>query len=142
MKTFVPRVDEITRNWYLVDATDKTAGRLAVKLACLLRGRNMPTYTPHVDTGHFVVVINAEKVKFSGRKELLKRYKSYSGFRDGLRHTTVAEMREKHPERIITHTVKGMLPKNIMARSIIKRLKVYAGTKHPHTAQHPSPIDL
>lgn len=142
MKTYVPSADAIARQWYLVDADSKIAGRLAVKIARLLRGRNQPTYTPHVDTGHFVVVINAERVRFTGRKESLKLYKTFSGYRDGLRHFTVAEMRAKHPERIISHAVKGMLPKNNMSRSIIKRLKVYAGTQHPHGAQNPVAIDL
>lgn len=142
MKTYVPSSDAVTRQWYLVDANGKVTGRLAAKIAHLLRGRNQPTYTPHVDTGHFVVVINAAGVRFTGRKETIKRFKTYSGYRDGLRHTTVAEMRAKHPERIIIHAVKGMLPKNIMSRSIIKRLKVYAGAKHPHGAQNPVVIDL
>ena len=142
MKTFVPRAEEIIREWFLVDANGKTLGRLATKIANILRGRNKPTFTPHVDTGHFVVVINADKVKVSGRKETGKRYRFYTGFRGGNYETPLADIRAKHPERLIEHAVKGMLPKNNMNRSVFKRLKVYAGDRHPHAAQNPKLVEI
>jgi len=132
MKTFVPEPKDIQRNWYLVDANGKTLGRLAVKIANLLRGRIKPIYTPNVDTGDFVVVINAAQVKLTGRKETLKQYKTYTGFRNGLYHTSAATLRATKPERIIEHAVKGMLPRNHIARKMFKRLKVYGGDTHPH----------
>jgi large subunit ribosomal protein L13 len=135
MKTFVPKEAEIKRDWYLVDARGKTAGRLAVVIANALRGRHRPTYTPHVDTGAFVVVVNAGKIRLTGNKEEGKLYQNYSGFSSGLTERTAAEIREKHPERIITQAVKGMLPNNRLSRQMIKRLKVYAGPEHPHAAQ-------
>ena len=140
MKTFVPESKDIRREWHLVDAAGQPLGRLAVKIANLLRGRVKPIYTPHVDTGDFVVVINAEKVALTGRKESMKTYKRYTGFRNGLHITPVAVMRERHPERIVEHAVKGMLPKNNLARDMFKRLKVYAGTEHPHAAQAPKAL--
>lgn len=135
MKTFVPKEAEIERDWYLVDADGKTAGRLAVVIANVLRGRDKPTYTPHVDTGAFVVVVNAEKIKLTGSKEEQKIYQDYSGYSSGLKETKAKDIREKHPERIITQAVKGMLPTNRLSRQTIKRLKVYAGPEHPHAAQ-------
>ena len=135
MKTFVANENDVKRDWYVVDAADKSTGRLAVFIADLLRGRNKPTYTPHVDTGAFVVVINAEKVKLTGNKEEKKIYQDYSGFPSGLRHRSAAVIREKNPTRIITQAVKGMLPTNRLMRKTITRLKVYAGPNHPHTAQ-------
>lgn len=135
MKSFVPKEAEIKREWLLVDATDKPAGRLAVVVANALRGRDKPTWTPHVDTGAFVVVVNAEKVKLTGNKEEKKIYQDYSGYSSGLKETKAKDVRAKHPERIVTQAVKGMLPNNRMSRQIIKRLKVYAGSEHPHAAQ-------
>jgi large subunit ribosomal protein L13 len=135
MKTFVANENDVKRDWYVVDATDKSAGRLAVFIADLLRGRNKPTYTPHVDTGAFVVVINAEKVKLTGNKEEKKIYQDYSGFSSGLQKRTAATIREKNPTRIIMQAVEGMLPGNRLMRKTITRLKVYAGPTHPHTAQ-------
>jgi large subunit ribosomal protein L13 len=135
MKTFVPKEAEIKRDWFVVDAEGKTAGRLAVVIANVLRGRNKPTYTPHVDTGAFVVVVNAEKIKLTGSKEEQKIYQDYSGYSSGLSEKKAHEIRAKHPERIITQAVKGMLPTNRLARQTIKRLKVYAGPDHPHAAQ-------
>jgi large subunit ribosomal protein L13 len=132
MKTFVPESKDIQRDWYLVDANGKTLGRLAVKIANLLRGRIKPIYTPNVDTGDFVVVINAAQVKLTGRKETIKQYKTFTGFRNGLYYTSVASMRATKPERIIEHAVKGMLPHNHIARKMFKRLKVYGGATHPH----------
>jgi large subunit ribosomal protein L13 len=135
MKTFVANENDIKRDWYVVDATDKSTGRLAVFIADLLRGRNKPTYTPHVDTGAFVVVINAEKVKLTGNKEEKKIYQDFSGFPSGLQERSAAVIREKNPTRIITQAVEGMLPGNRLMRKTITRLKVYAGPNHPHSAQ-------
>ena len=113
-----------------------------MKCANILRGRNAPTYTPHVDTGHFVVVIHAEKVKLSGRKEEQKKYQRYSGYRGGLHETPLSTIRERHPERLLQMAVKGMLPRNNLSRGMLGRLKVYAGADHPHTAQEPKPIEV
>jgi large subunit ribosomal protein L13 len=135
MKTFVANENDIKRDWYVVDATDKSTGRLAVFIADLLRGRNKPTYTPHVDTGAFVVVINAEKVKLTGNKEAKKIYQDYSGFPSGLKERTAETIREKNPTRIIMQAVEGMLPGNRLMRKTITRLKVYTGPNHPHSAQ-------
>lgn len=135
MKTFMPKEADIDRQWFLVDAEGKTVGRIAVEIANILRGKNKPTYAPHVDTGDFVIVINAEKVKFTGNKEDGKIYQTYSGWRGGLKETTAKELRSRHPEDIIKLAVKGMLPHNNLSRKLFKRLKVYAGSEHPHTAQ-------
>ena len=135
MKTFVPNEADIKRDWYVVDAEGKPAGRLAVVIADVLRGRNKPTYTPHVDTGAFVVVINAEKIKLSGNKNENKIYQDYSGYSSGRTETKAKDIRIRNPERIITQAVKGMLPTNRMSRDIITRLKVYVGPVHPHAAQ-------
>jgi large subunit ribosomal protein L13 len=137
MKTFVPTEKEIKRDWVLVDAANKPLGRVAVQVANMLRGRHKPTFTPYMDTGDFVVVINAEKAVLTGRKEDTKVYQRYTGYRNGLRRTSVAMMRERHPERMVESAVKGMLPKNNLARDMFKRLKVYTGTAHPHEAQSP-----
>ena len=142
MKTFVAKEQDVQRSWFLVDATDKPLGRLAVQIANLLRGKNKPTFTPHVDTGHFVVVVNAEKVKLTGKKEEQKIYQNFSGYRSGLREDTAQTVRERHPEHLIELAVKGMLPGNNLSRKIFKRLKVYAGNEHPHAAQTPETIDL
>jgi len=135
MKTFVANENDIKRDWYVVDAANQSTGRLAVFIADLLRGRNKPTYTPHVDTGAFVVVINAEKVKLTGNKEEKKIYQDFSGFPSGLQERSAAVIREKNPTRIITQAVEGMLPGNRLMRKTITRLKVYAGPNHPHSAQ-------
>ena len=135
MKTFMPKEADVQREWLLVDATDLPTGRVAVVIADALRGRDKPTYTPHVDTGAFVVVVNCEKVKFSGNKEQDKIYQDYSGYSSGRTEKSAATIREKNPERIITQAVKGMLPTNRQARQTLKRLKVYAGADHPHAAQ-------
>lgn len=142
MKTFVPKEAEITRDWLVVDAEGKTAGRLAVVIANALRGRDKPTYTPHVDTGAFVVVVNAEKIKLTGNKEEKKIYQDYSGYSSGLTETRAKDIRTKHPERIITQAVKGMLPANRLSRQTLKRLKVYAGPEHPHTAQQVQELEF
>ena len=135
MKTFVPNEATIKREWLIVDAAGKPAGRLAVAVADALRGRDKPTYTPHVDTGAFVVVINADKIALTGDKEEKKIYQDYSGYSSGRTETVAKDVRAKNPERIITQAVKGMLPNNRMSRQTIKRLKVYAGPVHPHAAQ-------
>jgi large subunit ribosomal protein L13 len=142
MKTFMPNEADIKREWFVVDATDKPAGRLAVVIADVLRGRNKPIYTPHVDTGAFVVVVNADKIKLTGNKEEKKIYQDYSGFSSGLTETKAKEIREKNPERIIEQAVKGMLPTNRQTRQTLKRLKVYAGPSHPHEAQQVQPLEL
>ena len=142
MKTFMPKEADIKREWFVVDAADKPAGRLAVVIADVLRGRNRPTYTPHVDTGAFVVVVNADKIKLTGNKEEKKVYQDYSGFSSGLTETKAKDIREKNPERIIEQAVKGMLPTNRQTRQTLKRLKVYAGPSHPHEAQQVQPLEL
>ena len=142
MKTFVPKEADIKRDWYVVDAEGKTAGRLAVVIANVLRGRNKPTYTPHVDTGAFVVVVNAEKIKLTGNKEEKKIYQDYSGYSSGLTETKAKDIREKNPERIITQAVKGMLPTNRLSRQILTRLKVYVGPDHPHAAQQVKELEF
>lgn len=142
MKTFMPKEADITREWFVVDATDKPAGRLAVVIADALRGRDKPTYTPHVDTGAFVIVVNAEKIKLTGNKEEKKIYQDYSGFNSGLKETKAKDIREKNPARIIEQAVKGMLPTNRQSRQTLKRLKVYVGPSHPHDAQQAKPLEL
>ena len=135
MKTFVAKKEDVTREWFVVDAAGQSTGRLAVFIADILRGRNKPTYTPHVDTGAFVVVVNAEKIKLTGNKEEDKIYQDFSGYPSGLKERNAATIRQKHPERIITQAVEGMLPKNRLSRQTMTRLKVYVGPDHPHDAQ-------
>ncbi len=142
MKTITPSPSDITRAWYVVDATDMTLGRLSTKIASILRGKNKPYFVPNIDTGDYVVVINAEKVRVSGLKALQKEYQDYSGHPGGLRKTPYAKVLEEHPARIIEHAIKGMLPKNTLGREMFKKLKVYAGTEHPHSAQNPVELDL
>lgn len=142
MKTFTANENDIQREWFIVDAADQPAGRLAVVIADTLRGRTKPTYTPHVDTGDFVVVINAEKVKLTGNKEEKKIYQDYSGYTSGRKERTAAMIREKDPTRIIMQAVEGMLPDNRLMRRTIKRLKVYAGPDHPHAAQQVKPLNV
>ncbi|MCR5184316.1 MAG: 50S ribosomal protein L13 [Opitutales bacterium] len=138
--TLAKKPNETDRKWYLVDATDKTLGRLAVTIAAILRGRHKPTYTPNTDTGDYVVVINADKVAVSGAKETGKTYMFYTGWVGTKYHRSVADMRARRPEFLITHAVKGMLPHNRLANAMIKKLKVYAGAEHPHAAQNPVEI--
>lgn len=142
MKTFIPKEEEIDRKWFLVDAAGKPAGRLATEIANVLRGKNKPTYTPHVDTGDFVVVVNAEQVKLTGRKDMDKIFTHYTGYTNGLRKQSAAFMRERHPTRIVESAVKGMMPKGRLGRGMCKRLKIYAGEEHPHAAQQPEKIEL
>lgn len=141
-KTESARAEDVERAWHIVDARDNVVGRLASQVATVLRGKHKPIFTPHVDTGDFVIVINAADAEFSGQKEALKTYQSYSGYPGGERIDTPAELREKKPEFIIRHAVKGMLPKGPLGRQIIKKLKVYPGTEHPHEAQQPQPLEV
>ncbi len=137
MKTYSAKPGDVTAQWFVVDAEGQTLGRLATRIATVLRGKHKPQFTPHVDTGDFVIVLNAEKVELTGRKLEQKHYHKYSGYPGGLRSLSAAQVRETDPERMIMHAVKGMLPKNRLARQIIKKLKVYAGPEHPHEAQQP-----
>ena len=137
MKSYIAKPAEVERKWYVVDAEDKTLGKIASEVASILRGKKKPIYTPHVDTGDYVIVINAEKVRVTGKKEEQKIYKSHSGYPGGLKETTLRELRAKKPEEIIRHAVKGMMPKGKLGRQMFKKLKVYAGPEHPHTAQNP-----
>ena len=142
MPTFNPKPGEITRAWHVIDATDIVLGRLATHAATLLRGKHKPTFAPHVDTGDFVVIVNAEKVAVSGNKRDDKYVYNHSGFPGGLRQRSVGEMLDKHPDRLIEKAVKGMLPKNRMGRAMGRKLKVYAGPTHPHAAQQPQPFEI
>ena len=142
MKTFSAKPADIKREWFVIDATDQILGNIAVKAASLLRGKNKPTFTPHVDTGDFVVVINAEKVRLSGRKEQQKIYHRYSGYVGGHHQDTPATLREKAPERLVEFAVKGMVPRNKLGRQIIKKLKIFAGSEHTHEAQNPTQIEI
>ncbi|OPY77625.1 MAG: 50S ribosomal protein L13 [Syntrophorhabdus sp. PtaU1.Bin153] len=137
MKTYFPKTDEIVKDWYLVDADGATLGKLAVQIARVLRGKNKPIFTPHTDVGDFVVVINAEKVKLTGRKFFQKTYETHSGYPGGLKVTSVKTMLDKKPEEVLRLAVRGMLPKNALGRKILKHLKVYRGSEHPHKAQMP-----
>ncbi len=137
MKSYLAKSGSITQQWYIIDASGQVLGRLAVKIANILRGRNKPTYTPHVDTGDFIVVINADKVVLTGNKEEQKKYMFYSGYIGNEKYKSVSQMREKKPDFIIHNAVRGMLPKNRLARQMIKKLKIYAGSEHPHSAQQP-----
>ena len=137
MTTFLAKAHEVERKWYVVDAEGQTLGHLATEVASILRGKNKPIYTPHVDTGDYVIVINAAKIKLTGNKENQKVYKHHTGYPGGLREIPYKEMLEKHPERIIERAVKGMLPKNKLGREMIKKLRVYPGTEHNHEAQKP-----
>jgi large subunit ribosomal protein L13 len=142
MKTTVAKKENVTHGWKIVDAKDQILGRLAVKIANTLRGRDKAIYTPHVDTGDFVIVVNADKVKLTGSKEEDKKYMFYSGYMGNEKYRSVADFREKRPEFIITNAVKGMLPKNKLASQMLKKLRVYSGEEHPHSAQQPSPLAL
>lgn len=141
MKSYVPKDPGPDRAWLLVDAADQPLGRVAVKIADALRGKDKPTFTPHVDTGDFVVVINAEKVKLTGNKEENKIYKNYSGWRGGLKEVKASVVRQRHPDRMIRQAVHGMLPHNALCRRAERRLKIYAGSEHPHEAQQPRQVN-
>jgi large subunit ribosomal protein L13 len=140
--TYSPKPGDITHAWHVIDATDVVLGRLAVQAATLLRGKHKPTYAPHMDTGDFVVIINAEKIAVSGNKLTDKFIYRHSGYPGGLRQRSVGEMIEKHPDRLVEKAVQGMLPKNRLGRAMSKKLKVYAGPDHPHAAQKPAPFEI
>jgi large subunit ribosomal protein L13 len=142
VRTFTPKPGEVDRTWHVIDATDVVLGRLATHAATLLRGKHKPTFAPHVDTGDFVVIINAEKISVSGNKREGKFVYRHSGFPGGLSKRSVGEMIDKHPDRLVEKAIKGMLPKNRLGRAQGKKLKVYAGPSHPHTAQQPAPFEI
>jgi large subunit ribosomal protein L13 len=142
VKSYMARPLEVERRWYVVDAEGKTLGRLATEIARLLRGKNKPQYTPHVDTGDFVVVVNAEKVVVTGRKAEQKVYRRHSGYPGGLKTTTYAQMLERRPTEILRKAVKGMMPKTRLARQQLRKLKIYAGPEHPHAAQSPQELEV
>jgi large subunit ribosomal protein L13 len=142
MKTMSAKTIPENRRWYVVDATDRTLGRLASQVASRLRGKHQPIFTPHADTGDFIIVINAEKVRLTGRKWQQKVYYRHSGYMGGLKSITAKKLREKRPENLVRHAVWGMLPKNRLGRRLYKKLKVYAGPNHPHEAQQPQSLEL
>lgn len=142
MKTYYAKPGEVEREWLLIDAEDQVLGRVASKAATLLKGKHKPQYTPHVDTGDFVVIINADKIRLTGTKAAKKEYYHHTGHPGGLKMETFAEAMEKHPERVVERAVKGMLPKNTLGRAMGKKLKVYVGSEHPHMAQKPRTIEV
>lgn len=142
MKTATPKQDQIERNWYVIDVSGKVLGRAASKIATLLRGKHKPYFTPHLDTGDFVVVINAEKIEVTGNKAMSKLYSRFSGYPDGLTQLTFQRMMNRSPEKVIYAAVKGMLPKNALGRKTIEKLKVYSGAEHPHSAQKPQVYEI
>lgn len=141
-QTYLAKNNEVPRNWVVVDATDQVLGRLSSKIAMVLMGKNKPTYTPHHDVGDFVVVVNADKVVVTGKKETNKKYMTYSGWKGGEKYTSVAELRARHPEMLIHRAVRGMIPKNRLGRVLLTKLKVYKGKEHPHAAQQPAPLTV
>ncbi|WP_027874554.1 50S ribosomal protein L13 [Spongiibacter marinus] len=142
MKTFSAKPNDVTRDWFVVDAADKTLGRLASEIAHRLRGKHKPEYTPHVDTGDYIVVVNAEKIRVTGKKTTDKIYHHHTGYPGGLKSISFEKLIDKAPERVIQGAVKGMLPKNPLGRAMFKKLKVYAGAEHPHTAQQPIELNI
>ncbi|MCK5812017.1 MAG: 50S ribosomal protein L13 [Clostridiales bacterium] len=142
MKTMMAKESQIERKWYIVDAEGKILGRLATEVARILKGKHKPTYTPHVDTGDYVIIINAEKIKVTGKKESQKLYRHHTGYVGGLKEISYKTMMEKHPERILKHAVKGMLPKNILGRQMMKKLKVNVGPEHKNHAQQPEVLEI
>ena len=141
-KTYSLRKEEVVRNWYLVDAKNKVLGRLATEIAKRLRGKTRPDFTPHVDNGDFIVVVNAEKVKTTGNKLEQKKYYRHTGYPGGIKETSLREMLEKKPEQVLYRSVKGMLPKTRLGRAQLKKLKIYSGPEHPHQAQTPAVLDI
>jgi large subunit ribosomal protein L13 len=142
MRTFMAKKEDVQKNWYLVDAENKVLGRLASELARILRGKNKPTFTPHVDTGDYIIVINADKVNLTGKKWKEKVYYRHSGYPGGIKSISAENLKAKRPEDLIRLAVKGMLPKNRLGRKLFKKLKVYAGDEHPHQAQQPKHIEI
>lgn len=142
MKTYTPKPEDIEHKWYLIDANGKVLGRLAAKIAELLRGKNKPIWAPHMDCGDFVVVVNADKVRLTGRKMMQKRYVHHSGYPSGLRFTPISRVLQEKPEYILRHAVRGMLPHNRLGRKLLKKLKIYASSEHPHQAQQPEVLNI
>lgn len=142
MKTFSAKTHEVKRDWYIVDASNKTLGRLAAQIALRLRGKHKAEYTPHVDTGDYIVVTNVEGIKVTGRKFKDKIYYSHTGFPGGIKQITFEKLQAKHPERVLERAVKGMLPKNSLGREMFRKLKVYVGSEHPHAAQQPKQLEI
>lgn len=142
MRTFTQKQEEIERDWYVVDAEGETLGRLASRIAPILKGKHKPIYTPHLDCGDFVVIVNAEKVRVTGRKLDQKLYYRHSGYPGGLKSISLRDQLNRYPERVLQAAIRGMLPKNKLGRRMIKKLKVYAGDAHPHEAQQPKPLEL
>lgn len=142
MKTFSAKAQEIERKWYVIDAKDQILGDVAVTAANVLRGKNKPVFTPHVDTGDFVVIVNAKEVVVTGRKEEQKTYVSVSGYIGSKKVRTVRQVREKHAERLLQHAIKGMIPKTRLGNAVFRKLKVYSGAEHPHEAQQPTPLAI
>ena len=141
-KTSVPSIDSIDRQWYLVDAENQTLGRLATEVASVLRGKNKASFTPHLDTGDFVIVVNADKIRVSGKKPQQKLYRRHSGRPGGMKVETFEHLQERLPERIVEKAIKGMLPHNALGRQMYRKLKVYKGSEHPHSAQNPQTLEL
>lgn len=142
MKTYSLKLGDVEKKWYLVDAEGKTLGRFATQIAAILRGKHKPTFTPHMDMGDNIIVVNAEKVQLTGRKAEQKKYYRHSGYPGGIKVTSFSDMIEKKPKMVITIAVKGMLPHNRLGRRILKNLKVYTGTEHPHASQNPEKLEL
>ena len=142
MRTFTPKPADIERRWHVIDATDVVLGRLASQVATILRGKHKATYAPHVDTGDFVIIVNADKVALTGSKREQKRAYRHSGYPGGLRSVSYVELLEKHPERAVEKAIRGMIPKNSLGRQQLSKLKVYAGPEHPHAAQKPQPFQI
>jgi large subunit ribosomal protein L13 len=142
MKTYSAKPSEVRHGWYLVNAQGKVLGRLATRIAQRLRGKHRPEYTPHVDTGDYIVVVNADKLRVTGKKAEQKKYYRHTGFPGGIRETTFAVLHAKHPDRVLQKAVKGMLPKGPLGNAMLKKLKIYAGEAHPHTAQRPESLEL
>jgi len=142
MKTVSAKKESISQEWYVVDATNKTLGRLSTAIANRLRGKHKPEYTPHVDTGDYIVVVNAEKVRVTGNKKTDKIYHHHTGYPGGIKSITFDKLIDKAPEQVIEKAVKGMMPKNKLSRSMLSKLKIYAGSAHPHSAQQPMPLEI
>ena len=142
MKTYAVKAGDIQRRWYVVDAQGKSLGRLATQVATILRGKHKPTFSPYLDTGDYVIIVNAEKIQVTGNKLNTKTYYWYSGYLGGLKSIVLSKQLQQHPERVLVHAIRGMLPRNRLGRAMLKKLKVYSGTKHPHTAQRPEPLEV
>jgi large subunit ribosomal protein L13 len=141
-KTYYPKLNDVQQDWYVVDAQGMVLGRLASQIASVLRGKNKPYFTPHLDTGDYIVVVNADKIRLTGKKSSSKSYFSHSGYLGGEKFIEYKDMLKNHPKRILEHAVKGMLPHNTLGRKLIKKLKIYTGPEHPHEAQQPKPLEL